>query len=475
MFSKENAKHSDRTIGGNRKNGYNRGSQTKWRIDRKGKSSPIEISPFKSLNPSGSYNENGTYKGYRERKRNGIPSSGVRIRSNGVNRNENSYPNGVNRNENLFECNEKGIHFGDRGDAFVKMLRNVIRIGGKEDVVEYLTTGDRLKVMGEVFTSSYINEHSNYEPYEMRGDGILGGILVNYFYERFPELEKSDGVKKIARLKILWGSRNALSKIGEKLGFFPFITAPKSLRERCKKALLEDVLESVIGAIQREVRKWKRIGVGFGLVYTIMKRVLNKERMGLRRSDLYDYKTRVKEIFDRNRSLGKMIWERKREDGDGDEEYGKSISILKCGRIVIGIGEGGVKGSADQNACREALRKLKEMGYNEDEEEEEKRREMGDVNEMKYRKDRSKYGEKYYCTDLCMYAKKGDLSGVERELERGGNVYILDSDGSTCLDLVCINWGGDGEEIRKREIIKKILVEKGVKMGKDVEKMMRGK
>ena len=68
-------------------------------------------------------------------------------------------------------------------------------------------------------------------------------------FNRFPQLNCSSCVQVVAKLRIKYGSKELLSTIAEKLGFWDFIRdTPDNMRVN-KKKLLEDVCESFFGGI----------------------------------------------------------------------------------------------------------------------------------------------------------------------------------------------------------------------------------
>jgi len=91
------------------------------------------------------------------------------------------------------------------------------------------------------------HEESN-ERLEFIGDSVLGLVVANYLYEKYPH--KNEGFLTRIRTKMVSGK--ALSKIASELNFHEFIKMnEKGLKNEWNKnpRLLEDALESVIGAI----------------------------------------------------------------------------------------------------------------------------------------------------------------------------------------------------------------------------------
>lgn len=85
------------------------------------------------------------------------------------------------------------------------------------------------------------------ERMEFLGDAILGAIVCERLYIRFPEYLEGD----LTRVKSVVVSRRTCAKISEKLGFESFLVLGKgmSAHEQTPASVLADVFESVVGAI----------------------------------------------------------------------------------------------------------------------------------------------------------------------------------------------------------------------------------
>lgn len=132
---------------------------------------------------------------------------------------------------------------------------------------------------------------------------VCGG---GYFYDRFPQLNCPAGVAVIARLKIVYASKNSFQDIAEKLGFWPYIKASQNEKDQKRKSLLEDVFEAFIGATQQILDDEYELGFGFTIVCRILKGIFDEIPISLEYEELYDAKTRLKEYFDANQGIGKL-------------------------------------------------------------------------------------------------------------------------------------------------------------------------
>jgi dsRNA-specific ribonuclease len=199
------------------------------------------------------------------------------------------------------------IYLGSRGADFKQMITSFLRRGNlKSKYIDLLTSDDNMILYGQAFTSDSANPEVNYEVYEQLGDVSANKFIVWYAYKRFPQLFCPSGVRVVAQLRINYGSKKIFARIGETLGFWPFISASEDERSRNKKSLLEDVFEAIIGLTEFLLDNRFRVGVGYGIIYDILTDIFNNEEMSLQYDDLKPAKTRLKEFFDKNIALGEL-------------------------------------------------------------------------------------------------------------------------------------------------------------------------
>jgi len=281
------------------------------------------------------------------------------------------------------------IYLGSRDIDFKNMIIGLLKRGNlKAKYIDLLTDEKSILAYGQAFTAVTADRINNYERFEQIGDVTANKFIVWYSYRRFPQLDCTDGVKVVARLRINYGAKQFFAPLGEQLGFWPFISAAEDglernmyYRKKNKKDLLEDCIEAFIGCTEYLLDKAFRPGVGYGIVYDILASIFDEIEMSLRYEDLYDAKTRLKETFDSYKMLGGWYFIDEREDiGEG---YSMAKSVLyqmptntlqqpmkidgeilpQHGWIVIGSGVSAKKSDSQQMAAEQGINKLKTMGY----------------------------------------------------------------------------------------------------------------
>lgn len=260
---------------------------------------------------------------------------------------------------------ENEIFTGNRGQKFQKLIAGILKRGGLgSDNIAKFTNEKHMAIFSQAFTAVSADPEVNYEMYEQLGDATANKCIVWYMYRRFPQLNTPLGVKVVARLRINYGARQTFNEIGDRLGFWEFISASVDDRARNKKDLLEDCFESICGAVESVVDNDSRPGVGGTIVYNFLKSVFDEIPISLKYEDLYDAKTRLKELFDFHRgSVGKLQYEKTRDGGTGLFKsvvriVGGDSNIARC----YGTGSATKLKDAEQKASQKLLDILTSRG-----------------------------------------------------------------------------------------------------------------
>ena len=264
---------------------------------------------------------------------------------------------------------EPVIYNGSRGSDFQYLIRKILKNAKiKDHYIDLLLDEDGLKNYGIAFTAKSANETDNYEVYEQLGDLSANKFIVSYMYKKFPKLKCSECVKIVARLRILYGSKQTFCVIAENLGFWPFISADEEQRNTEKKKLLEDTFEAFIGVTELMIDEKIRQNVGYAIVYEVLHSVFETINISLKYEDLYDAKTRLKELFDLynkggETSFGKLEYE---ENKDLESRLTTSYVYQKFSstyRILLGQGVASLKADAQQRAASAGICSLNNKGY----------------------------------------------------------------------------------------------------------------
>jgi len=191
-----------------------------------------------------------------------------------------------------------GVYHGIRGGKFKEFIYSVLKLGElKQKYMDILLDEKNIVEYSKAFTSETVDIDNNYEIYEQKGDTSINKFIVDYSYRRFPQLNCTKGVKVVARLKINYGSKNKFADFAGKLNFWEYISASEEVRRNPDK-LLEDCFEAFFGCTEHLIDTMSVPGVGFNIIYDILKIIYDREEISLKYEDLYDPTTRVKELVD---------------------------------------------------------------------------------------------------------------------------------------------------------------------------------
>lgn len=269
-------------------------------------------------------------------------------------------------NNKMYE--EKNIIYGDRGQSFKNMIKNILTLSQlKPKYIDILLDEYSLSIYDITFTHKSANSLQNYEIYEILGDTTVNKCIVWYLTRRFPYIwNDPSGVEKLSKSTSKLRSKKTLSTISKTIDFWKFISADQDARNLKKTDILEDVFEAFIGATEFLLDERIKRGVGYTICYTIMKTIFDSQEISLDLSIITDPITRLKETFD-SKEL--------KEKGIGIQEISAVmtpenkwyITIYKTdnrgNRILLGEGLDFKKRTAQYTASEKALKRLKDLGF----------------------------------------------------------------------------------------------------------------
>jgi dsRNA-specific ribonuclease len=357
---------------------------------------------------------------------------------------------------------ELGYHIGDRNKKFKVFIKSILEKYANITDTKYLAfllTESSLKVYGCAFTSEEIDQQNNYQFFELLGDLSVNKYVVEYVIQKFPQLEQSQAVKIIARLRINNVSKSVLSKIAKELKFLNYISAPNDTIKKNEDDLLEDTFEAFVGVTEKLLNEKFGYGIGCTVVRTLIFLLFEEKiKLSLEYIDLYDSKTRLKELVDMLQDkIGKLEYVNER---DIEKNIVRSIVYTKSNNVKTKIGEGvaRLQNEAEKNASDEGIKYLNTKGFVKHppkiytqfakncfekkqitkEEILAKIGEVSNIDNLFPTQGKSKYQSKYMSTWLSFYCKERDFNAIKICLKYGANPNVQDSCGMTALDLLCV-------------------------------------
>ncbi len=184
------------------------------------------------------------------------------------------------------------------------------------------------------------------ERLEFLGDAVLGLVVTDLAYARFPGLPEGD----LAKLRAATVNMLTLADIARELGLGQEILLGKGEElsgGRDKTSIVADAMEAVIGAVY--------LDRGLGTARDLIERLFWPRMAAYARGEGdRDYKTGLQELAAQD--VGTIPQYRVVEEGpDHAKEFTATVLI---GGEPYGSGEGRSKKEAEQNAAREAYERL---------------------------------------------------------------------------------------------------------------------
>lgn len=187
----------------------------------------------------------------------------------------------------------------------------------------------------------------NNERLEFLGDAILGAIIAEFLYNRFPQ--EDEGFLTKTRSKLV--NRTFLTKLTFDMGLNVFIDS-NTTKTIDKSHIYGDALEALIGAIylDKDYQAAK---------YFVTKRILS-EFVNLNKIEQEDtnFKSQLIEWSQKNKR--EVNFETIEEINEKSKQP-KFIAAVEIDKKEVGKGTGSSKKEAQQNAAKETLKKLDEL------------------------------------------------------------------------------------------------------------------
>jgi len=265
---------------------------------------------------------------------------------------------------------------GIRGQQFIDFIAEILGYALAQEDIDRVLSQKAISLYENAFTSKEYNPVNNYEMFEQLGDISVNKFIVYYMYGRFPQFENPGGVDIIAKLRIKYASKEQLQRIAGRMGMFAYISASEDEKHSKRKALLEDVFESFIGATEYIIdtmiyetmhcsdlpvrlslyhKNNQYIGVGYNVVFRILQHLFDQIDIKLDYKSLVDAKTRLNELKSEYRDLEIRYETVKLDDNSFVTTIWKDKPLPKH---QIGRGTGLLKKDSEEKAAEVALNTL---------------------------------------------------------------------------------------------------------------------
>lgn len=251
---------------------------------------------------------------------------------------------------------------GDRTVKFQQTLSRLLhKTGLRQKTIKLMTESpEYLQIYNCAFTHKSYDPIHNYEYYEIIGDAIVNTCIVLYLKSRFPCLSTDpDYVGILARLKNELQSQKSFNHIMENLELWEYVSAEYTIKNSDKYKISDDVFEAFFGAtytICENIYATHKTGSAFHVIYKIISKIFDHVSISLKYEDLCDAKSRLKELFDSRKDLGKLRYKKR------TTQHKLFIVTCMASGTILSSAEASTLNEAQQLAAERALHGLSLQG-----------------------------------------------------------------------------------------------------------------
>lgn len=195
--------------------------------------------------------------------------------------------------------------------------------------------------------SSYANEHyakTDYERLEFLGDAVVDLVIADYLYNN-----KHDKEGEMTKVRASYVCENALCEYSNNLGLNKYIRVGHGEEKeggKYKKAIVADIFEAFIGAIY--------VDLGYATARKVVLNIIVPYIENPNITFFSDYKSSLQEYVQTVQKS--LTYNLIKEEGPAHD---KTFTVeVVIDNIIYGIGSGGSKKEAEQEAAKNALQKL---------------------------------------------------------------------------------------------------------------------
>ncbi|HYQ57653.1 MAG TPA: ribonuclease III [Draconibacterium sp.] len=199
-------------------------------------------------------------------------------------------------------------------------------------------------------SASIVDSQGNFvnnERLEYLGDAILGAIIADFLYNRFPQ--EDEGFLTKTRSKLV--NRSILTQLTHEMGLHIFIDS-NTTKNIDKSHIYGDALEALIGAIYLD-KDYK--AAKFFVTKKILPQFVDLNEIEQEDSN---FKSQLIEWSQKNK---RELEFETTEETDEKLKQPKFKAVVKVDNKEVGKGMGTSKKEAHQNAARETLKKLDQL------------------------------------------------------------------------------------------------------------------
>lgn len=193
------------------------------------------------------------------------------------------------------------------GDKPLKnLIIELLEMGklNKQHLKNLFTHPETMKLYKQAFTHKSVSV-SNYEFYEIIGDGTLNKAIITFLSKKFPKLNQPKGVEALTPLKHDLISKRSFARLANQLDFWKHIKISLAKRQTDMNRTLEDVFEAFFGVTEILINRYIYDGLGYYICSNIIYKILSQCTINPSYKNVVNPISRLKELFDSYGNLQK--------------------------------------------------------------------------------------------------------------------------------------------------------------------------
>lgn len=232
-----------------------------------------------------------------------------------------------------------------KGEKRRRMAVEIVKFNTNSTSVS--NRADGASVSSSQISRSSAGHHVNNERLEFLGDAMLGAIVADILYKHYSD--KQEGFLTTLRSKIV--CRSSLNKISHELGLDKLIRHAGAITTGHNSFMGGNAFEAFVGAIY--------LDRGYAYCYRFLEEQVFQKHVDIESMAKQDinFKSGLIEWCQKNQYSFDFKRKESREEGNNNTPVFHSIAFVEG--ISCGTGDGYSKKESDQNAARQALKRIK--------------------------------------------------------------------------------------------------------------------
>lgn len=182
-------------------------------------------------------------------------------------------PNDTTHLSKNIHCNQLELEKYPQFITFVD--QQLIKCGITTEFRKCFMDADSMKLFARAFTHETFDQTNNYNLLKFMGSGYIKTVMCSYIVRRWPEVQ-NDKFRAYSKIESRFQHNRTIMIIAQRRGFTLFFRADEKNIVKNANTLLNDVLESFIGALAQIIDNKVEYGLGYYYVQKFLISILDE-------------------------------------------------------------------------------------------------------------------------------------------------------------------------------------------------------